>query len=52
MIHIIENQPEDSTYEEILQELSFVNMVNKGLDDSKKNNVVDNEELKTNIEKW
>ena len=27
MINIINKQPEDSSYDEILQELSFVNMV-------------------------
>ena len=52
MIKIINNQPDDSSYDEILQELSFVNMVNKGLRDSKKNNVTGADELKKEINNW
>ena len=52
MIKIITDQPEDSSFDEILQELSFTAMVNNGLLDSLENNVISTEELKKDIEKW
>ncbi len=52
MIQIINSQPDDSSYDEILQELSFVNMVNRGLDDSKNNKITEHDKLKKEINKW
>lgn len=52
MIYIIKQQPEDSSYDEILQELSFLRMVNNGLNDSKKNKITDTETLKKEIKNW
>ena len=52
MIKIINEQPDDSSYYEILQELSFVNMVNKGLDDSRNNSRIDTDTLKKEVENW
>ena len=52
MIKIITDQPEDSSFDEILHELSFTAMVNNGLHDSLKDNVIPTSELKKNIEKW
>jgi len=37
MIQIIKEQPEDSNYDEILQELSFMRMIHNGIEDSEKN---------------
>ncbi len=52
MINIIKEQPEDSNFYEILQELSFINMVENGLNDSKKNNITDEKKLKEEIKEW
>ncbi len=52
MIKIITDQPEDSSFDEILNELSFTAMVNNGLHDSLEDNVISTEELKNDIEKW
>ncbi len=52
MIKIISDQPEDSSFDEILHELSFSAMVNNGLQDSLEDNVITTEELKEDIEKW
>jgi predicted transcriptional regulator len=52
MIEIINRQPEDSSYDEILQELSFISMVNKGLEDAKAGHDISHEELKKEIENW
>lgn len=52
MIEIIKEQPEDSDFNEILQELSFTKMVEKGLKDSKNNRIINEKELKDEIKKW
>ena len=49
---VVENQPEDTSYEEILRELAFDQMIVRGLDDSKKKLVISNEEMKLRIKKW
>jgi len=36
MTKIIQEQPEDASYEEILRELAFERMVERGLEDSRK----------------
>ncbi len=52
MKEIIESQPEDSTFDEILRELAFERMVERGLEDSRKDRVITNEELKHRISTW
>ncbi len=49
---IIQSLPEDSTYDEILRELAFARMVEKGLKDSRDGKVVSNEELNKRIKSW
>lgn len=49
---IIQSLPEDSTYDEILKELAFHRMVEKGLEDSKKGKTISNEEMKRRIKMW
>ena len=49
---IIQSLPEDSTYDEILRELAFARMVEKGLQDSRDGKVVSNEELDKRIRLW
>jgi hypothetical protein len=52
IIQIVKEQPEDSNFDEILQELSFIRMVNKGLDDSENNKITKHEKLKKEMENW
>ena len=52
MIKIIEEQPDDSSFDEILRELAFAEMIDKGLGDSKKKRIISNEDMKREIEKW
>jgi len=42
-------QPEDATTDEIIKELIFEQMIERGLDDIKNNNVIDNEEMAKRI---
>jgi len=52
MIKIIEEQPEDSSYEEILKELAFAKMIERGIADSDKGKVISNEEMNRRIKTW
>lgn len=49
---IIQEQPDDSSYDEILRELAFNRMVEKGLADSDSNRTISNEEIKHRIKTW
>ncbi|MBI4811107.1 MAG: hypothetical protein HY800_06665 [Ignavibacteriales bacterium] len=52
MVEIIEAQPDDSSYEEILRELAFRKMVEKGLTDSDQGRIISNDEMQKHIRSW
>jgi len=52
MKEIIESQPDDSSYEEIIRELAFERMVERGLKDSRSRRVISNKEMKHRIKTW
>ena len=52
MIKIVRDQPEDSDFDEILRELAFVKMVNRGLADSDAGRTVPHEEMKQRMRSW
>ena len=52
LIRVIEEQPDDSSYEEILRELAFATMVERGLADSDAGRTISNEEMGRRIESW
>ena len=52
MIDIIGRQPDDSTYDEILRELAFARMVQRGLDDSDAGRTVSDDAVKRKIATW
>jgi len=49
---IIERQPDDSSYDEIVRELAFDLMVQRGLKDSDARRTISNEEMQHRIETW
>ena len=49
MAEIIQEQPEDATYEEIMRDLAFERMVERGLEDSRTGRVISNEEMARQI---
>ena len=49
---VLESQPEDSSYDDILRELAFKRMVNKGISDAKTGNVISNEDMEKKIKEW
>ena len=52
MTEVIQSQPEDATYEEIMRELAFERMVARGLEDSRSGRVIENEEMERRIRAW
>ncbi len=52
MIAIIESQPDDSSYDEILRELALARMIKRGLADSDANRTVSDEEMGRRIQSW
>lgn len=45
MAEVIQEQPEDATYEEIMRELAFERMVDRGLEDSRSGRVISNDDM-------
>jgi predicted transcriptional regulator len=52
MTEIIARQPDDSTYEELLRELAFARMVDRGLADSAAGRMLSNDQIKSKIDSW
>ena len=49
---IIDSLPDDSSYDEILKELAFNRMVERGLSDSKNGKTISNDEMKHRLKQW
>ena len=52
MIGIIKEQPEDSSYDELLRELAFKRMVDRGLDDARNRRTITDEDMERRIRSW
>jgi hypothetical protein len=52
LTRLIEGQPDDSSREEIVRELAFYVMVERGLADSDANRVISNEDMARRIRSW
>ena len=52
LTRLIQDQPEDSSSEDIVRELTFHVMVKRGLADSDANRVISNEEMERRIRSW
>ena len=49
---LIQDQPDDSSYDEILRELAFNLMVQRGLKDSDEGRTISDEEMGRRIRSW
>ena len=49
---ILQDQPDDSSYDEILRELAFARMVERGLADSDAGRTISHEEMGRRIKTW
>lgn len=52
MKQLIEEQPDDASYGEIMRELAFARMIERGLGDSREGRVISNEEMGKRIRLW
>lgn len=52
MLDLIQEQPEDSSYDEIMKELAFEYMVDRGLADSREGRVISSEEMLKKMDSW
>ena len=52
LTRLVQKQPEDSSSEQIVRELAFHVMIERGLLDSAQGNVVSNEEMRKRIKTW
>lgn len=52
MVEIIKEQPDDSSYDEILRELAFERMVERGIADSDAGRIISNQEMERRIRTW
>jgi predicted transcriptional regulator len=52
MTRIVQDQPEDSSYDEILRELALARMIERGLEDSQAGRTISDEEMRHRISTW
>jgi hypothetical protein len=52
LIELIQEQPEDSSLEQILREIAFHFMIQRGLADLKADRTISNEEMERRIKAW
>ena len=52
MVKIVQEQPDDSSFDEILRELAFAHMIDRGLADSEVGNVISDDEMSRRIKTW
>lgn len=49
---ILQDQPDDSSYDELLRELAFARMIDRGLADSDTGKTISHEEMGHRIKTW
>ena len=52
IVEIIKRQPDDSSYDDIVRELAFDLMVQRGLKDSDKRRTISDDEMERRIKSW
>jgi predicted transcriptional regulator len=52
MLKIIQQQPEDSSYDEILRELVLARMIERGLEVSHAGRIIPDREMRRRISSW
>lgn len=51
-IEVIENLPDDSSFEDIMERLYFLQKVEAGIKDIEEGNIVSHEEVKKRLQRW
>lgn len=52
MTEVILAQPADATYEEIMRELAFERMIERGMEDFRNGRTISNDEMQRQIQSW
>ena len=52
MTRIIQEQPDDSSFDEILRELALARMIDRGLQDSETGRTISDDEMKRQMNQW
>ena len=52
VVEIVQARPDDSSFDEILRELAFSRMVERGLENSRQGRMISNEEMEHRIRTW
>jgi len=52
MTRIIQEQPDDSSFDEILRELALARIIDRGIQDSDAGRTISNDELKRQMDQW
>ena len=52
MIEVIQDQPDDASYEQIFLELAFEQMINRGLIDARAGKILSNDDMLQRINEW
>ena len=51
-IRIVAELPDNNSLDDIIRELAFARMIERGLEDVKNGNVISNEEMRRRIDSW
>ena len=52
MLEILGDQPEDSSYEELLRQLAFHRLISNGVHDAEQERLISTDDLKTRMRAW
>jgi predicted transcriptional regulator len=52
MTRIIQEQPDDSSFDEILRELALARMINRGIQDSDAGRTTRDDEMRRQMDQW
>ena len=52
MTRVIQEQPDDSSFDEILRELALAQIIDRGLQDSDAGRTISNDEMKRQMDQW
>ena len=52
LITILQQQPEDSSYDELPRELAFARMIDRGVKDAEAGRIISNDEISREISSW
>jgi predicted transcriptional regulator len=52
LVEVVQAQPDDASYEEIMRELAFERMIERGMEDVRKGHLISNQDMERRIGAW